>query len=179
MVCTAATEFSMLFWASDLLSGQGHLASGASAAALGCVVGGMFVGRWGGAELASRFNPERLYLSSLVIALLGFLIFWQSAVPAIMMIGLVLTGLGMSVHFPLGIARAMHASVGQADRAAGIVSIGAGIASGIAPFALGTLADHTSTHTAYAIVPMVLIVGITVAKSNPVLVTTANKTNDQ
>jgi len=168
MVCTASTEFSMLFWASDLLMQQGNLGTGASVAALGCVVGGMFIGRWSGAQLASRINPESLYFGSLVLALLGFLIFWQSHQPALMLIGLGLTGLGMSVHFPLGIARAMQASQGQADRAAGIVSIGAGLASGIAPFALGALADSTSTHTAYAIVPAVLVIGIAVTKTNRV-----------
>lgn len=168
MVCTASTEFSMLFWASDLLVQQGHLQTGASAAALGCVVGGMFIGRWSGAQLARRFDPESIYFGSLVLSLVGFLIFWQSHEPVFMLTGLGLTGLGMSVHFPLGIARAMQASGGQPDRAAGVISIGAGLASGLAPFALGALADHTSTHTAYGIVPSVLVIGLVFTRFNRV-----------
>ena len=168
MVCTASTEFSMLFWSSELLQQQGGLGAGASTAALGCVVGAMFIGRWLGARLATKFDAETLYLALLVLSLVGFLIFWLDDQAVIMMVGLTLTGLGMSVHFPLGIARAMRASAGQTDRAAGIISIGAGLASGIAPFALGTLADRASTHTAYAIVPIVLTVGIFFANFNRV-----------
>ena len=168
MICTSSTEFSMLLWSSELLRSQGHLGKGASAAAVGCVVGGMFIGRFLGARLTTRLDSENLYLNSLVLSLAGFMLFWLSSIPVIMLIGLTLTGLGMSVHFPLGIARAIRSSVGHSDRAAALISVGTGTASGLAPFLLGALADGVGTHWAYAIVPTVLVIGIVITRFNRV-----------
>jgi len=168
MLCTSSTESPMLLWSSDLLRSQGHLARGLAAAAVGCVVGGMFVGRLLGARLTIKFDSENVYFSSLLLSFIGFLMFWLSAVPAIMVLGLTLTGLGMSVHFPLGIARAIRASNGHSDRAAAIVSVGTGVAGGLAPFLLGALADGVGTHWAYSIVPTVLVIGISITRLNRV-----------
>jgi fucose permease len=96
------------------------------------------------------------------------MLFWLSSIPVIMLIGLTLTGLGMSVHFPLGIARAIRSSVGHSDRAAALISVGTGTASGLAPFLLGALADGVGTHWAYAIVPTVLVIGIVITRFNRV-----------
>ena len=168
MLCTSSTESPMLLWSSELLRSQGHLAKGLAAAAVGCVVGGMFIGRLLGARLTIRFDSENVYFGSLLLSLVGFLMFWLSSVPTIMVCGLTLTGLGMSVHFPLGIARAIRASKGHSDRAAAIVSVGTGVAGGLAPFILGTLADGVGTHWAYAIVPCVLMTGIVLTQTNRV-----------
>ena len=168
MLCTASAESPMLLWSSELLRSQGHLARGLAAAAVGCVVGGMFIGRIFGARLTISFDSESVYLSSLTLSLGGFLMFWLSATPVIMILGLTLTGLGMSVHFPLGIARAIRASDDQSDRAAAIVSVGTGVAGGLAPFFLGALADAVGTHWAYIIVPIVLTIAIMTTRMNRV-----------
>jgi fucose permease len=128
----------------------------------------MFVGRLLGARLTIKFDSENVYFSSLLLSLIGFLMFWLSSIPTVMVIGLTLTGLGMSVHFPLGIARAIRASDGHSDHAAAIVSVGTGVAGGLAPFILGTLADSVGTHFAYAIVPCVLVLGIALTRANRV-----------
>lgn len=167
IICTASTEFSMLLWASEVLRNAG-MANGASAAALGTVVGGMFVGRFAGSRLTTRVDSEKLYRASLALALVGFLGFWLSSDSVIMMVMLAITGLGISVHFPLGIDRAMRASEGRADHAAGRVSIGAGLASGIAPFALGAMADHIGVHYAYTFVPVSLVIALILATVKPV-----------
>jgi len=163
ILCTAATEFSLLLWASDLLRIQGGLTKGASAASLGCVVGGMFIGRMATARLSARADVELLYRSSLIISLVGFLAFWSSHTALLMLIALVVTGCGVGGHFPLGLARCMRASDGRPDRGSARMSIGAGLASGIAPFALGAMADHIGIHAAYAIVPISLVIAIAIA----------------
>lgn len=163
ILCTAATEFSLLLWASDLLRVQGGLTKGASAASLGCVVGGMFVGRLATARMSPRIDAEKLYRSSLLLALIGFLVFWSSYTAPLMLIALVVTGFGVGGHFPLGLARSMRASDGRPDRGSARMSIGAGLASGAAPFALGAMADHIGIHNAYAIVPISLVIALAIA----------------
>jgi fucose permease len=168
LVFTASMEFSMLLWAPEVLSTQGGLTKGASAAALATIVGGMSVGRLIGARLTTRFDSELLYRGSLVISLVGFLSFWLSSSGLIMLISLTITGLGMSLHFPFGFERALRASGGRADRAGGKLSIGTGFASGVAPFALGALADQIGIQGAYAIVPVCLMLAIVISLLRPV-----------
>jgi fucose permease len=168
LVFTASMEFSMLLWAPEVLSTQGGLTKGASAAALATIVGGMSVGRLIGARLTSKFDSEFLYRSSLILSFFGFLGFWLTSSGLIMLISLTITGLGMSLHFPFGFERALRASGGRADRGGGKLSIGTGFASGVAPFALGTLADQIGIQGAYAIVPICLLLAITIATFRPV-----------
>jgi len=168
LVFTASMEFSMLLWSPEVLSTQGGLTKGASAAALATIVGGMSVGRLIGARLTSKFDSEFLYRGSLILSLVGFLGFWLSSSGVIMLISLTITGLGMSLHFPFGFERALRASGGRADRGGGKLSIGTGFASGVAPFALGALADQIGIQGAYAIVPVCLVLAITIATLRPV-----------
>lgn len=84
-----------------------------------------------------------------------------------MLISLTITGLGMSLHFPFGFERALRASGGRADRGGGKL-IGTGFASGVAPFALGALADQIGIQGAYVIVPICLVLAITIATLRPV-----------
>ena len=163
LICTAGTEFSMLLFGSELLREQGNLTKGAAAIALACIVGGMFLGRLYGSRLATRMDPELLYRGVLIWALVGFLIFWLARNPTVMILALVFTGCGMSLHWPFGMARAVRASAGRPDRATALVSVGSGIASGAAPFALGALSDHVGVHNAYGIVPILLAIAITIS----------------
>ena len=168
LVFTASMEFSMLLWSPEVLSTQGGLTKGASAAALATIVGGMSVGRLIGARLTSKFDSEFLYRGALILSFFGFLGFWLSSSGLIMLISLTITGLGMSLHFPFGFERALRASGGRADRAGGKLSIGTGFASGVAPFALGALADQIGIQGAYVIVPICLLLAIAIASLRPV-----------
>ncbi len=168
LVCTASVEFSILLWSPEVLTTQGGLTKGASAAALATIVGGMSVGRLVGARLTSRFDSEVLYRFALVLTFAGFMGFWLSTSAPIMLAALTVTGLGMSLHFPFGFERALRASGGRPDRGGGKLSIGSGLASGIAPFALGTMADQIGIHSAYAIVPVSMILAIAIASFRPV-----------
>ena len=168
IVCTASTEFSMLLWASDELRVRGGLTSGASAAALGTLVTGMFIGRLAGSRMTTRMDSEKLYRGSLALSLVGFLGFWATTTITIMLVMLFVTGLGISVQFPMGLDRIMRASDGRADRASGKVSIGAGAASGAAPVLLGLLAASVGVHIAYLIVPIALVIALTIAQLKPV-----------
>jgi fucose permease len=91
LVCTASMEFSMLLWAPEVLTTQGGLTKGASAAALATIVGGMSVGRLIGARLTAKFDSEFLYRCALVLALLGFMGFWLSTSALVMLTSLTIT----------------------------------------------------------------------------------------
>ncbi len=157
---TAGSEFCITLWGSDLLRDRAGLGEAAAAAALVTIVGGMAVGRVAGAPLVSRIDPDVVLMATMGLTVVGFAVAWfsMSAVP--MLLGFLLTGLGMGLQSPLAIGRMVVAAAGQADRGSGLASVAAGVASGVAPFALAAVADHLGVHAAFLIVPLLMGVGI-------------------
>jgi fucose permease len=164
----AGTEFCLTLWGSDLLRDRAGLGSAAAAAALVTIVGGMAVGRVGGAPLVSRHDPDHVLVATMGLTVVGFSLAWFSAAPVPMLLGFAVTGLGLGLQSPLAIGRAVIAADGQADRGAGLTSVAAGLASGIAPFVLAAVADHVGVRIAFLIVPALMAVGILLVRSAPV-----------
>ena len=150
-------EFCMTFWAADGLRDRAGASPAAATAGITAIVAGMFAGRLLGGRLALRVRPGRLLLAAVAVTLVGFAGFWLSTAPLPAMAGLAVVGLGIALQYPLGTARAVAASAGRPNRAAGWLSVAAGLASGIAPFALGALADSIGTHSAFLLVPALLL----------------------
>jgi len=171
-VC-AGTEFCLTLWGSDLLRDRAGLGASAAAASLVTLVGGMAVGRVAGAPLVSRFDPDHVLAATMGLTVVGFTIAWLSAAPGPMLVGFAVIGLGLGLQSPLAIGRAVIAAEGQADRGAGLTSVAAGLASGIAPFVLAAVADHLGVHTAFLIVPALMVAGILLVRAAPVPVTDA------
>jgi len=169
----AGTEFCLTLWGSDLLRDRAGLGSAAAAAALVTIVGGMAVGRVAGAPLVSRHDPDHVLVATMGLTVVGFTIAWFSAAPVPMLLGFAVTGLGLGLQSPLAIGRAVIAADGQADRGAGLTSVAAGLASGIAPFVLAAVADHVGVRIAFLIVPVLMAVGILLVRSAPVPVASA------
>lgn len=111
----------------------------------------MIIGRLVGSRIVERVSSELVFGGSIIFAAAAFTFTWLVTGVVPLIIGLTLIGVGIGMHFPLGIGRAMRASAGQPDRAAGWTSAGIGIMSGIAPFALAALADAWGVHNAFAL----------------------------
>lgn len=150
-------EFSTTFWAGDLLQVRLGAAPGTAAAAVTGFVAGMAVGRLLAGRLALRFSPARLLLAGLLTAGAGWLVLWTApAVPAAV-VGLVVAGGGVALLFPLSVSLVMAASGGRPDLGSAAGSVGAGVAIGSAPFALGALADAVGPHQGFLLVPVLLL----------------------
>jgi predicted MFS family arabinose efflux permease len=151
LILLTSVEITLLQWGPDLLRERGGLEAGSASATIAAIVVGMIIGRLVGSRLVERVSSELVFGGSILFAAAAFVYTWlvTGAVPLI--IGLVLIGVGIGMHFPLGIGRAMRASAGQPDRAAGWTSAGIGIMSGVAPFALAALADSWGVHNAFAV----------------------------
>jgi predicted MFS family arabinose efflux permease len=156
LVLVIGTEFCMTIWSSDVLADRTGVSSGTAATAVTAVGLGMFFGRLVGGWLALRFDAAHLLLAALALAFAGFAVFWLSTAAWAAWIALVICGLGISLHFPLAVMRAIALSGGRRDLAAGRVSWAAGLAIGLGPFGLGALADAFGTHRAALLVPVLL-----------------------
>ncbi len=170
LVLTAAIEFSLTIWSSDVLEHHQHLSEGVAATGVTAIVCGMTIGRLTSSRLALRYSADTLLVSVFLLTLVGFTAFWFTSVALLAFVGLFVIGLGISLQFPLAITRVIEFSDGQADLATGHGAWGTGLAIGLAPFGLGALADHVGTHTAMLIVPVFVVVavlGVTTAKRRP------------
>lgn len=158
LMCCVAVEFALTTWSPDLLRQQAGMAAGPASFAVTALLVGMLAGRLLVGRLARRRDAAALLLGALGTTAAGWLVAWLATAPALAMAGLVLTGLGIAGHYPLAASLVLQAAAGRSDQASGAMSIGIGLSAGGAPFALAALADRTSTHTAFLVVPLLLAV---------------------
>ncbi len=159
MVCAAAIEFSTTFWAADLLAVRTGASTSLATAAVSGLIGGMTAARFVLGPLAARKAPEKLLMVSYTVALVGWAGFWTATSPAVAVAGLVVAGLGYGAMYPMSVALVLRAAGARPDKAQGIASLGIGLATGVAPFALGALADQVGTHRAFLVVAGLVVAG--------------------
>jgi MFS family permease len=157
MAMTASIEVCLSLWAVDVLRTHAGLSAGTAAAGVSATLVGMFVGRLAAGRIALRVPPVRLLLFAFIVSFAGFAVFWVSTVGWLAVAGLVVAGLGNSVHYPLAISMALTAAGGQPDKAAGFSSYSIALGFGAAPFALGWISDHVGSHRAFLILPAFIL----------------------
>lgn len=165
----AGVEFGINYWGATLMSEQVTSNRALVTALMSAPVGGVALGRTFGAALTARFASHTLLLGGFALSLVGFFIFWSGRVVWQAAAGLLVLGIGISVLFPLLLDRAVGFLPDRKDTALSLSVACAGTAIGAAPFALGAVAEHASTSTAFLIVPVLSLVGLVAsARSRPV-----------
>ncbi|MDX6742218.1 MFS transporter [Actinocorallia sp. A-T 12471] len=158
LLCVAAVEFCFNLWGAELFARRTGLSLEAAATGLTAFTAGLAVGRFTGARLALRHSPAFLLVAALGVTGAGWLVFWLATDPLFGYLGLALSGIGVSVHFPMCVAMLVEASGGRTDLANARASVFAGVGVGAGPFVLGALADGFGPHPAFLIVPVLLAV---------------------
>ncbi len=153
---TGSVEVCLNLWSGDVLRTHAGMSAGAAATAISGIVGGMSLGRVIGGRTALRVPAPRLLLYALALSGVGFTLFWLATVPWLAVSGLVLTGLGNAMHYPLVIAMALQASGDRPDEAAARASYAMAVGFGASPLLLGVVADQVGAHTAFLLVPLFL-----------------------
>ncbi|GAA3932192.1 hypothetical protein GCM10023085_11890 [Actinomadura viridis] len=163
LVLAVSVEFCVLFWAADFLHTikglERETATTASAAfVLGMAAGRATTGR------AVRLGQDRLLTGATAVAALGFAVFWTVPAPALAVGGLLLTGLGVALLYPLILAQALAAWPGRPAHAAARCALASGVAIGTGPPLLGALADLTDPRTA-ALLTLVLLLALLIRRT--------------
>ncbi|MFI0792810.1 MFS transporter [Micromonospora rubida] len=153
MAVTGSIEVCLSLWTADVLRSHAGLSAGVASAAVAAIVGGMFLGRLVGGRAALRYRPVPLLLVALAVSLTGFAVFWVAPIGWLAVTGLVVLGLGNALHYPLAISIALAVAGPAADKAAGWSSYSMGVGFGIAPVALGWVADGVGPHPAFLLLP--------------------------
>jgi fucose permease len=167
-MCYVGAEFCMSLWGVDLLREQVGLSPAAAAAGLGALTGGIFVGRAFGAGITRAVPAERLLIISAVVGIVAFGVMWLATSAPVMLAAFFVTGLGISLQWPLGMARILRSCGGRTDRAAGAALAFGTAAIGAGPFVLGALAERMPIHEAFLIVPVLLCISLGIVIFRPV-----------
>ncbi|GAA0999311.1 MFS transporter [Acrocarpospora macrocephala] len=156
LLCCVALEFSFNMWAAELLAQRTGLTAASATTGLTAMLIGVALGRLGGVQLALRFRVDVVLVGALLVALTGWAVFWTTTITVVAYAGLVITGLGIALQFPLALSRLIEASGGRPDQASGAASVWAGFGSGASPLVLGALGDGFGTHTAFLMAPVLI-----------------------
>lgn len=167
-IIAVGIEFSMNFWAADLVQSNTGMADGSAIAIVSAITAGMAVGRFSGTRLVERFDPDSALLGAFAAAFIGFWIVWSSSIAALAFVGLFIAGTGIGLQWPLSIGRSIRASLGRSDRAGSYVAIGAGISIAGFPFLLGALADSFDVKGAFILVPVSILIAAALVLFRPV-----------
>lgn len=155
-----SSEFAMTFWSASLFRDRTNFtAAGATIAVLAGSLG-MALGRWFGPLILTHVDLDQRLIFLLIFQLSGFAIFWFSHNAAFSFIGLLISGLGISMQFTLNSLRLIRLSENRPDLAMGISALGAGSAIAVAPLLLGYLADQIGISKGYLMVPAIVIVAM-------------------
>jgi predicted MFS family arabinose efflux permease len=156
LMSCVAVEFCTTYWTGDLLQARTGVPPRVGAALVSVVIAGMAVGRALASRLTRLAGLDALLGGTIAVAATGWLVMWLATDVKVAAAGLLVTGLGLALQFPLSISRLMAVSAGRLDAATGWASLGAGLASGVAPFVLGALADAVGPHLGFLLVPCLL-----------------------
>jgi fucose permease len=156
LVLAVAVEFCMISWSADYLeNGLGMLKVDA-AQAVSLFLVAMLVGRLAASRLVQRFSTHKVVLASIVVAGLGFLVYWTTGSVLPGLSGLFVTGLGVASLYPLILSLAIGAANGQTVQASARATLASGAAILTLPLVLGRLADAVGIRAAYGVVAVLL-----------------------
>jgi fucose permease len=162
-VLGVAIEWCIIYWGADFLENDVGLATGQAASLMSLFFLGMLAGRVMGAALARRKTANWLLLTAVVIAAIGFPLFWLSGTVILAVGGLFIVGLGVANLYPVSLGAATAVAPHRANTISARLVLGGGSAVLIVPISLGWLADQTSISQAFGVVAALLGVILTLA----------------
>jgi len=168
LITSAGAELCLMLWSTDLLRERAGLGDAAAVASLSTLTGGLLIGRLVTGKLAQRISTETLLKFAYAFPILIFGVLWFSTNPTVMLVALFGIGLSIAGHWPLGIGRAVRAGSNNPDLAAARSAFATGGAGMVLPVLLGALAGVFGVHTAFLLVPVILLCGLALLIYKPI-----------
>jgi fucose permease len=157
IVLGVSVEFCMIFWSADYLENVLGMVKANAAQAVSLFLAAMIIGRISGSRLIQRFAARRVVTVSILLASVGFLVFWRTENVFIGLSGLFFTGLGVANLYPMLLSLTIGAANGKTVQASARATLASGIAILTLPLILGRLADAVGIRSAYGVVIVLLI----------------------
>ncbi len=156
IVLAVAVEFCMISWSADYLETVLEIPQANAVQAISLFFIAMIIGRLAGSRLVQRISTHRLVSASVLMAMVGFLLYWQAANIPFTLAGLFLTGLGVASLYPLILSLAIASAGNETVQASARATLASGIAILTLPLVLGRMADTAGIRPAYGVVLLLL-----------------------
>lgn len=157
-----ATEMSLAVWSTDFLISVVKLSRTDAVLAFGVFPAAMLTGRFAGSRLTRSWSALPLLFAALGLTLIGLPLFWLARVPALNILGLFITGLGIANQYPLTMSIAVGIAGEKTNQASARVTLAVGIALLTAPLTLGRLADGLGLQKAFGLVIVLMVTAVIV-----------------
>jgi len=157
IVLGVSVEFCMIFWSADHLEQVFGLIKADAAQAVSLFLAAMILGRILGSRLVQRFSTREVVTISIIVASIGFLLFWRATSSLVGLSGLFITGLGVATFYPLLLSMAINAADGNTVQAGARATLASGTAILVLPLVLGRLADAVGIRSAFGVVLLLLV----------------------
>lgn len=154
---SVAAEWSIMYWTADFLKDVMHLPKADAAACVTSFLAAMVAGRIVGSRMARLTKTETLLRVASVLSVLGFFLFWNSQIVILSLVGLFITGLGISNFYPLTLSLAIASAPGQTSQATFRMSLSSGSATLSAPLILGLLAGQIGIQNAFGVATLLVV----------------------
>ena len=156
IVLAVSVEFCMIFWSADYLENVLGMPKADAAQAVSLFIVAMIIGRIAGSRLVQRFSTPRVVTTTLLVASIGFLVFWKTGSVSLGLGGLFITGLGVACLYPLILSLAIGAA-NNTVQASARATLASGTAILTLPLVLGRLADAVGIRLAFGVVIFLLL----------------------
>lgn len=160
---SVGAEWCLGAWGADYLVDIAGTSEASASFLMTAFFGAMVIGRLVGGKVAQFITPLPLLLGTTLIGLSGVILFWASQTVFLVVGGLLISGLGISMQFPMLLSLALGTAPGHVDVAAARISIGAGGSVMVAPLVLGAIADQVGIRAAFGMVPGLAICVVVLA----------------
>jgi fucose permease len=157
IVLAVSVEFCMIFWSADYLENVLGMLKADAAQAVSLFFAAMILGRMAGSRLVQRFSAPKVVTVSILIASIGFLVFWKTGSVLLGLSGLFITGLGVASLYPLILSLTIGAANNNTVQASARATLASGTAILALPLVLGRLADAVGIGLAYGVVALLLL----------------------
>jgi fucose permease len=157
LVLAVSVEFCMIFWSADYLENSVGMLKVDAARSISLFLAAFIIGRLAGSRLVQRYSTRSVVIVSILVAAVGFLLFWMTGTVFLSLTGLFLTGLGVAGLYPLLLSLTMGVAHNNTVLAGARATLASGTAILALPLVLGRVADMVGIQLAYGVVGILLI----------------------
>lgn len=171
---TVAAEWSIAFWCPAYLEKVHQFSRADACTALSTFLFAILAGRVIGSRVAAVFETNNLLIAVIIIATIGFFLFWCAPIHLAVYAGLILVALGLSNCYPFALTAAIGIDPTKTSQATATMTIGTGSAILLAPLLLGIVADAAGIAPAYGIVGVLLLLAVGAAIGSAMIMRRSN-----
>lgn len=156
VLLAVGSEFALVFWAASATEARFGIPQSVAVITTGIFISGIATGRILGRGIIRSMSPYGALMTGIGTAAVGFVVFFLAPIYPAAVAGLFVTGLGISILYPILATRLLAAFPGNIERGSQFTVLGVGLSVGVSPLILAVIAQWMDIRLATLIIPAYL-----------------------